>query len=802
ADGTLGGFSVNGGDVLISGAGLNATGHNYFDIVTRSLKVDGRINAHTLNVVAGTNDWSYESGSAAPVAGGPAGSGYAFDSTALGGIYADRIHIIATEAGVGVRAVGDVAASGDDFLIDSSGKIELKGAGSAVRDMRIRYTGDSAADPGAITFGAGAPGSVASLSAGRDLTLDAGSAGVTLTGGSLTANGLLTLSALTLNDSSLAPATRFGGEVAIDLRGGSTINGATWGASGNLGAHFGSLQLLGTGTRMYGANVSLASSDGNLDLGAATVQSPGDIALSAHGGTVRVSGTAGNGVLAGNDLTVAEGALDNSGDMLAGNALALNAFSLSNTGTLQATNGVVITASGSFQNDGDVLAGGALALNAADLHNTSTGTLQAGTDAAIAIANSFHNEGNTVAGGALTLAATDVVNSGTLQAATDTTVTAAQSFASSGKVLAGSALTLNTLDLQNTGSGTLQAGSNATLNATNSFNNAGNVFAGGGLTVATSAAQNAGTMQAGGNAAITATSSLTNSGKVLAGNTLNVGTGAAENMGTLQAVNGATITASSLLNSGTSALILTSTTGTSAGSISVANALTNEGAIHGNGNLAVSGGTIGNGATGGISSLGTLGVTSTSGGINNAGALYGANQLNVTANGQTFTNTLSGTVDAGNLLVNAGTFTNYNTVIIDGTATFNTTSAFNNLSGHSRAEIVGTAVTHRDKVWNGDLCHGSNALNPCGGNDANYAYYDFWTAHLSTQDVYLVDPATLEKPQIIAGTMLNIGIGAGTGHNQTGLLAAPVVNVFGTGTFTNEDLHLDAVDTQFDWTQR
>src|SRR5581483_11135309 len=32
--------------------------------------------------------------------------------------------------------------------------------------------------------------------------------------------------------------------------------------------------------------------------------------------------------------------------------------------------------------------------------------------------------------------------------------------------------------------------------------------------------------------------------------------------------------------------------------------------------------------------------------------------------------------------------------------------------------------------------------------------------------------------------------------------AAPKVNVSGTGTFTNEDLHLDIVSKQFDWTER
>lgn len=163
AGGTLDGFIVNRGDVRISGTGLNASGQGYFDIVARAVAVDGQVNGRTLSVVTGANDWNYASGSATPIEAAASASGYAFDSTVLGGLYAERIRIFANDAGVGVRIAGDVAATGDDFWINANGRIELKGSVSAQRDLNIRYAGDAAAGAGAITFGPNAPDETVSL---------------------------------------------------------------------------------------------------------------------------------------------------------------------------------------------------------------------------------------------------------------------------------------------------------------------------------------------------------------------------------------------------------------------------------------------------------------------------------------------------------------------------------------------------------------------------------------------------------------------------------------------------------------
>lgn len=139
-DGSLTGFTVNRGDVLINGTGLNASAQNILDVVTRSFTLDGQLNTKTLGLVLGNNTWNYTTGATSTVAGSGAAPSYSFDSTALGGMYAERISIKATEAGVGVRMLGNAAATVDDFTIDAAGKIEVSKAISAQRDLMLKTT--------------------------------------------------------------------------------------------------------------------------------------------------------------------------------------------------------------------------------------------------------------------------------------------------------------------------------------------------------------------------------------------------------------------------------------------------------------------------------------------------------------------------------------------------------------------------------------------------------------------------------------------------------------------------------------
>ncbi|THF63176.1 filamentous hemagglutinin N-terminal domain-containing protein [Pseudothauera nasutitermitis] len=125
-DGRLDHFDVDGGQIAIEGAGLNASNIDQFDLITRSARINAEIHANRLNIVAGRNQVDADSLAATAKAGaGSAQPMLAIDSSALGGMYAGAIRLVGTEAGVGVKLAGDLAASAGDIRIDASGKLSL-----------------------------------------------------------------------------------------------------------------------------------------------------------------------------------------------------------------------------------------------------------------------------------------------------------------------------------------------------------------------------------------------------------------------------------------------------------------------------------------------------------------------------------------------------------------------------------------------------------------------------------------------------------------------------------------------------
>ncbi|PWU30937.1 adhesin, partial [Pseudomonas sp. RW407] len=122
----LQGYDVNGGEIAIEGAGLNASNLDQFELITRSAKLNADLYAKQLTVVAGRNQVDAETLAASAKADdGRAKPQLAIDSAALGGMYANTIRLVGTEQGVGVKLAGNMAASAGDIRIDANGKLEL-----------------------------------------------------------------------------------------------------------------------------------------------------------------------------------------------------------------------------------------------------------------------------------------------------------------------------------------------------------------------------------------------------------------------------------------------------------------------------------------------------------------------------------------------------------------------------------------------------------------------------------------------------------------------------------------------------
>ena len=415
----LTGLSVNGGDVVIAGLGLDASKADKFDIVTRAATINAQINAKDLGIHAGRQNFDYAARSGTAKADdGSAKPTFAIDSTALGGMYAGRITLVGTEAGLGVRVAGDMAASIADMVLTANGMLELKSNLSAKTNIQLAstaadvtvdktvYAGGSVnatANAGTVKVNTGG-----SLGAAGDVAVTAdqvqlGAGGKIVAGldagGALTTSGALSLNAttkITAGDGFMgggasvtlkAPTidlsrTADDNSEAVRSRGTLKIEGGNVTASNGRIASDGAMTLGGTSS---------------IVLGAGTYKSATTIALtgsSVNSAATLIAGTALN-------VTSTTGDITNSGAMTAGATTTLNsAANITNSGTIESQSGTTITAAGTLTN-----ASGAKIKSAQNTTVTTGGTLT--------------NAGSIYAVNTATLTAPTISNTGSIAGGTD-----------------------------------------------------------------------------------------------------------------------------------------------------------------------------------------------------------------------------------------------------------------------------------------------------------------------------------------------------------------------------------------------
>jgi filamentous hemagglutinin family protein len=137
------GVVVNGGDVTITPKGLNGNFTDYVSIITRAAKIQGEINAPNIDIITGNNQVDQDNNITKLVASGAdsARPEHAIDSSALGGMYADRIRLVANEGGVGVKLRGGISGLGD-IKISANGKL-VTANNSIVAGEDIQVTSQS-----------------------------------------------------------------------------------------------------------------------------------------------------------------------------------------------------------------------------------------------------------------------------------------------------------------------------------------------------------------------------------------------------------------------------------------------------------------------------------------------------------------------------------------------------------------------------------------------------------------------------------------------------------------------------------
>lgn len=149
--GNLLGYRVGGGTISFLGHGMDARQTDFTDVIARAVEINAGIWANQLNVVTGPNQVNTDGGgniSAITPISAPSGStpAFAVDVAALGGMYAGKIHLIGTEAGLGVRNAGKLGASAGQIVVTVDGQLVNSGnlggtAGTTIDAASIINTG-------------------------------------------------------------------------------------------------------------------------------------------------------------------------------------------------------------------------------------------------------------------------------------------------------------------------------------------------------------------------------------------------------------------------------------------------------------------------------------------------------------------------------------------------------------------------------------------------------------------------------------------------------------------------------------
>ncbi len=120
-NGELKGFSVKKGIITTEGVKSDSP----TAIMARSVVVNGDINTsgQSLDIIAGNNYVNMNNQVTGSVTASGSRNTYSIDVSKLGGMYANRISLVSTENGVGVRNLGNIAAGTGGIQIDTKGQL-------------------------------------------------------------------------------------------------------------------------------------------------------------------------------------------------------------------------------------------------------------------------------------------------------------------------------------------------------------------------------------------------------------------------------------------------------------------------------------------------------------------------------------------------------------------------------------------------------------------------------------------------------------------------------------------------------
>ncbi|WP_333896026.1 hemagglutinin repeat-containing protein [Mixta calida] len=482
-NGNLTGYQVDRGEVVIEGKGLDASRQDYTDIIARAVKVNAAINAKELTMTAGRNqvDAAHEKITAL-ADNGSAKPQLAVDVSQVGGMYAGKIRLRATERGVGVRNAGTVGSEAGLVTLTADGRIENRGEFSSQGSLQlssatgISSSGRMLSQQELAVKSAGDISNSGSVWSSADVTMAASGElqnsgsiaachNVTLSGSRLISGSKSTLAAGAQSDGRVSNS----GELTLMAAGKLEMNGLYL-AGGNLNASGQGLDAAGSQTQAK--NITLDAKQGGLNTAAAQVIADGTL-IAATAGTLNNAA----GRLAANKLSVTARRLDNQqGELIQSGTEAL---------TLNHQDGIDNRRGTIAVNAAD------LTLQTASLDNRDGKITHAGSGALTVAAAALQGGNGSVASfGALALSSENLALDGAAVSANHIRVDAGTLSNRAGKLVQNGqgAMTLNVREHTDNQGGLIAANGAVALNTTSLENRGGQILAAdnGSLTVTAS----------------------------------------------------------------------------------------------------------------------------------------------------------------------------------------------------------------------------------------------------------------------------------------------------------------------------
>lgn len=426
-EGKLTGYNVNGGTITL-GKLDNASPT---EILSRNIVVNGKVSAEELNLVAGNNFVNTNGEVTGTVAGSGIRNLYSIDVSKLGGMYANKINLVSTEAGVGVRNQGTIAGGVNGIQIDTKGILLNSNAKiQSVAQIDIKTNGRIDNTTGAITAKDTisintSKGEINNSRAGNIVTtgnLNINSGALNNSNGKIAASGMLAV------DTNNATLTNTGKGKTVGIEAGivalktgtlNTRNGQING--GYIGIESTSIDN-SSGSLQAAVDVNLISK-GNINNNNGLIRTAGGYLTLGAGGTISnettktadTSSSDSLGIIAEKTLTIGANRLNNRNGQIASNdlitvetksdidnyggrivssqKLLTRSTSLNNDrGGLSADQGVNVEVSGTLSNNIGVISSNKsdVELNAGDIDNV--GGLMLGGNITLNAKNTVYND--------------------------------------------------------------------------------------------------------------------------------------------------------------------------------------------------------------------------------------------------------------------------------------------------------------------------------------------------------------------------------------------------------------------------